>query len=94
MRRRREPGIREQDFALVTWHDLQASRVIPDLDGSSSGLGMSSFTAGQARAQEAARAEEIYLAGFQLPLTWVSMGHGKALTWLGIPTPWVLAEGY
>jgi hypothetical protein len=44
--------------------------------------GMSSFTAGQARAQEAARAEEIYLAGFQLPLTWVSMGHGKALAGL------------
>ena len=43
---------------------------------------MSSFTAGQARAQEAARAEEIYLAGFQLPLTWVSMGHGKALAGL------------
>lgn len=55
---------------------------------------MSSFTAGQARAQEATRAEEIYLAGFQLLLTWVSMGHGKALTWVGTPTPWVLAEGY
>lgn len=53
-----------------------------------------SFTAGQAGAQEAAGAEEIYLADFQLLPTWVSVGHGKALA-LPHPTPArVLAEGY
>lgn len=81
MRRRGEPGIWEQGFALVVWHGLQASRVIPDPEGCSGGLGMS-FTAGQAGSQEATRAEEIYLADFQLLLTWVSMRHGKALAGL------------
>lgn len=58
--------------------------VIPDPEGSSGGLGVS-FTAGQAGPQQAARAEEVYLADFQLPLTWVSMGHGKALAGLVLP---------
>lgn len=55
-----------------------------DPEGSSGGLGMS-FTAGPAGSQEAARAEEIYLADFQLLLTWVSMRHGKALAGLAPP---------
>lgn len=58
--------------------------VIPDPEGSSGGLGVS-FTAGQAGPQQAARAEEVYLADFQLPLTWVSMGHGRALAGLALP---------
>lgn len=94
MRRRGEPGIWEQEFALVAWHGLQASRVIPDPEGSSGGLGNVFFHswAGQGSGGCKSRGDIFSrlpaAADLGLHGAWESPG------WVGIPSPWVLAEGY